>query len=175
MASVLKVDTLQKPDGSTPTAADLGIDVAGSVVQVKHHTWTGEESVSVVNTWTDINSSSFTYTPKYANSSLIIMATPAINRNNNSSGSQGGCSYRIVVDNVAQGLQTDYHELYMNTGTGSTVDIYHRPLKTVGYALSSANPINIKIQLAQYANGGFSKVNQSSKWQSEITVLEIAQ
>jgi hypothetical protein len=31
MASILKVDTLQKPDGSTPTAADLGLDVSGSV------------------------------------------------------------------------------------------------------------------------------------------------
>jgi hypothetical protein len=36
MASILKVDTLQKPDGSTPTAADLGVAYeAGQVVQSK--------------------------------------------------------------------------------------------------------------------------------------------
>ena len=34
MSSIIRVDTLQKPDGSTPTAADLGIDVSGSVIQV---------------------------------------------------------------------------------------------------------------------------------------------
>jgi len=35
MASILKCNAIQLPDGSTPTAADLGIDVAGTVIAVK--------------------------------------------------------------------------------------------------------------------------------------------
>jgi hypothetical protein len=44
MSSIIRVDTLQKPDGSTPTAADLGIDVsagdlpAGTIVQTQYVT-----------------------------------------------------------------------------------------------------------------------------------------
>ena len=34
MTSILKVDTLQKADGATPTAADLGINTTGNLLQV---------------------------------------------------------------------------------------------------------------------------------------------
>ena len=34
MTSIIKVDTLQKANGATPTAADLGINVTGTVLQV---------------------------------------------------------------------------------------------------------------------------------------------
>lgn len=46
MASILKVDTLQKPDGSTPTAADLGLDVAGSVVGYAYNEITANINVT---------------------------------------------------------------------------------------------------------------------------------
>ena len=78
MASILKVSQLQKPDGSTPTAADLGIDVAGSVVQVVQNLQAGDISISssAVN---DPNSASWTstgisasITPKYADSKILV-------------------------------------------------------------------------------------------------------
>lgn len=34
MTGILKVDTIQKNDGSVPTAADLGLNVTGAVLQV---------------------------------------------------------------------------------------------------------------------------------------------
>lgn len=36
MSSILKVDTIQTTAGATPTAKDLGLNVAGSVVQIGH-------------------------------------------------------------------------------------------------------------------------------------------
>ena len=37
MTSIIKVDTLQKANGATPTAADLGINTTGNVLQVVHN------------------------------------------------------------------------------------------------------------------------------------------
>jgi hypothetical protein len=73
MASILKVDTLQKPDGSTPTAADLGIDVAGSVVQVQHTTYSIAMSYADTN-WNTSNLS-ITLTPKLNNSKFLLVWT----------------------------------------------------------------------------------------------------
>ena len=70
MASILKVDTLQKPDGSTPTAADLGIDVAGSVVQVV----TSSNTTPVSNTSNDFIATgwNFSITPKHSTSKVKV-------------------------------------------------------------------------------------------------------
>ena len=76
MASILKVDKIQLPDGSAPTASDLGVDVSGSVVQVKEQ---------IIDSGFQTTSSSFvatgvsiSITPKYANSKIIFMADPQI-------------------------------------------------------------------------------------------------
>jgi hypothetical protein len=44
MASIIKVDTIQHSDGSAPTMAELGLDVSGSILQVKSSTFTGVQS-----------------------------------------------------------------------------------------------------------------------------------
>ena len=71
MASILKVDTLQLPDGSTPTAADLGIDVAGSVVQQVEY-YTTDQWNTTSSTYSPTNLS-VSITPKYADSKMLIM------------------------------------------------------------------------------------------------------
>ena len=76
MASILKVDQLQKPDGSTPTAADLGIDVtsgdmpAGSVIQLQSSSFGSRVSGSS-GSWYDIGLST-TITPTSASSKVYI-------------------------------------------------------------------------------------------------------
>ena len=73
MASILKVDQLQKPDGSTPTAADLGIDVAGSILQVQQGQYGSNENFSVgagaSSVWFGLSGS---ITTKQANSKLKV-------------------------------------------------------------------------------------------------------
>lgn len=73
MASILKVSQLQKPDGSTPTAADLGIDVAGSVVQVV----TASDGTTNITGSSTFIEGGFTLniTPKYANSIILLSYT----------------------------------------------------------------------------------------------------
>ncbi len=72
MSSILKVDTIQTSSGSTPTVADLGINVTGNVLQVKHHTIDpGSQSTS--STSLVDNGLNITITPKAASSSFLIM------------------------------------------------------------------------------------------------------
>lgn len=70
MASVLKVDQLQKPDGSTPTAADLGLDVSGSVVQVVSNYSTGGSGTTSTS-WTEVQAF-INVTPKKSDSILVV-------------------------------------------------------------------------------------------------------
>jgi hypothetical protein len=100
MASILKVDTLQKPDGSTPTAADLGIDVsagdmpAGTIVQTQFVTpcrtvdgWGADDygaSYSLV-AWTTpqagSNAYQITYNPILADSKVRVTVAGTVHGN----------------------------------------------------------------------------------------------
>lgn len=75
MSSIIKVDQIQKADGSTPTAGDLGLNTAGSVLQIVQNTY---------STWTTTTSTSWgstgltcTITPKFLTSELLIHITVA--------------------------------------------------------------------------------------------------
>lgn len=73
MASILKVDQIQTPSGTAPTAADLGLDVAGSVIQVTQGQYGTNENFSVSqNTsapWCGLTGS---ITTKQANSKIKV-------------------------------------------------------------------------------------------------------
>ena len=47
MTSIIKVDTLQKANGATPTAADLGINTTGTVLQVVSGSTSSEHQIQV--------------------------------------------------------------------------------------------------------------------------------
>jgi hypothetical protein len=100
MASILKVDTLQKPDGSTPTAADLGIDVAGSVIQVQTVSKTDHQTFNV-STWTDASSLTINFTPKSANSNILVLVTLFLGQNGGN-----GSFWRVAKDGVATTVGT---------------------------------------------------------------------
>lgn len=73
MTSILKVDTIQTAAGGTPTVADLGIDIAGSVVQIHTAYFTGTDGFAYsTNARTLINLLQTSFTPKYATSKLVI-------------------------------------------------------------------------------------------------------
>jgi len=70
MTSIIKVDTLQKANGATPTAADLGINTTGNTLQTIY---------SEYATYGSSTSTSFfamplsaTITPKFSNSKILV-------------------------------------------------------------------------------------------------------
>ena len=56
MSSILKVDQIQLSNGTTPTAGDLGLDISGTPVQIKHFKLTASGTTAAVNTWIEASS-----------------------------------------------------------------------------------------------------------------------
>lgn len=98
MTSILKVDTIQTAAGGVPTAADLGLNIGGSVVQfasaLKENPHTTTSSA-----WSDVGSWSINFTPKYADSTIRVTASYI------SFSAQGwaGANIRLVVGGVVYG------------------------------------------------------------------------
>tara|TARA_Y100000385_G_scaffold287105_1_gene350565 strand:- start:2947 stop:3492 length:546 start_codon:yes stop_codon:yes gene_type:complete len=73
MASILKVDTIKKVDDSVPTVADLGINVTGSVLQVKQAILTTSSSANIEG-WYDLTGLSVAITPTSTSSKILVQA-----------------------------------------------------------------------------------------------------
>jgi hypothetical protein len=70
MTSIIKVDTLQTAAGGVPTAADLGLNVTGSVLQVHY----AKLSTAVAASAASYDVITTTFTPKSATSTLLVEA-----------------------------------------------------------------------------------------------------
>jgi len=80
MTSILKVDNIQKANGSTPTAGDLGINTTGSVLDVYQDT---SITQSGANNTTSYNSTGLflTITPKSSSSKFLLSFNGAVHNN----------------------------------------------------------------------------------------------
>lgn len=74
MTSILKVDTLQTAAGGVPTAADLGINTTGSVLQVVSDTVTAPSTISPGTTFTAYPNLAATITPTSTSSKIYVSA-----------------------------------------------------------------------------------------------------
>lgn len=76
MASIIKVDQIQTAAGGTPTAADLGINTSGNVLQVQ--TGTTSTVFSTSSTSFVATNMSVVITPKYATSKILITVNGSV-------------------------------------------------------------------------------------------------
>lgn len=98
MSSILKVDTIQTAAGGTPTAADLGLNVSGSVLQVVSATKTDTFSSSTANVFTDISGLNVSITPTSTSSKIMVFVSVQ--------GVNGGTNayFRLVRNSTAVGV-----------------------------------------------------------------------
>ena len=81
MTGVLKVDAIQKTDGTTPTAGDLGINDTDTVIGFnKNVTSTAYSGSSGTEAYTGLSA---TYTPKASNSKILITLTISVGTTGN--------------------------------------------------------------------------------------------
>ena len=92
MTSIIKVDTLQTAAGGVPTVADLGLNVTGSVLQVKQAVKTNTQSSQGFN-FVDASGLSVTITPRSSDSMFLV-------------------SFRLI-------LSADYYASYMRLMRGA--------------------------------------------------------
>lgn len=75
MTSILKVDQIQNSAGNTPTAADLGLNVTGSVLQIASGYNSTQYSGTTTGAW--VNAFTFSISNVQAGSKLLIEFDPA--------------------------------------------------------------------------------------------------
>ena len=117
MTSILKVDTIQTAAGGTPTAADLGLNVSGSIVQTQHVTpcrrvsGFGENNTGVTlstGTWT---------TPTYGSNPYQITYNALLSNS----------SVRVTVSGTTHGLGSNWVGLHQDRILSSSGDTYRWP------------------------------------------------
>ena len=122
MASILKVDQIQLPDGSAPTASDLGLNDAGRIInQETRLTPATSLNAGTSDVWYTVFT--FTYTPVSDTSNIVIeLHTDAINGSASSSYVKAG----IFVDGTLvsfaqnQGRSFSYTSQFQKALYGNT-------------------------------------------------------
>ena len=162
MTSILKVSTIQNTAGGAPTAADLGLNVTGSVLQVVQ----GEQSGTQTNTSTsyvDITGLSASITPTSTSSKILVQWSV-----NGYVPSNNGI---VVVP--ARGST----RFYYNSGNAyefwaGSSQLHFRT--TNQYLDSPATTSSITYQMQMMTTGGASTQVGSYSYPMTITLMEIA-
>ena len=169
MASIIKVDTIQTAAGGTPTAADLGLNTTGSVLQVVQ----GEHSAEQDTTSTSFVSTGLTatITPSSTSSKIYIQVALACSGPYESAGGGATAIYRIW-DGTSALIQTahrvnDYGNSGMFSFTNHAINYLHSP--------STTSAITYRVD-HKFVDGEASRVFNDSGGGSKgtITLIEIA-
>ena len=119
MSSILKVDAIQKADGTTPTAGDLGLNTSGTVLQVKHAKTFTSRSITATS-WSSHPESTLTITPKSSTSKMFIAMGY---HQNTPDGEQHGVGLFVAFNggsfNQLNSADSNFNEVVRNT-TGGT-------------------------------------------------------
>ena len=165
MTSIIKVDTLQKANGGTPTAADLGINTTGNVLQV----------VSVASTaTTTTQSGSFvstgctaSITPKFNNSKILIII------NGGMEGFAGGgatevSSWKIFRGSTQVETSDSGKRIYLESNK-------YVPLTTVFLdSPATTSSTTYTLHMKRFAGSGTVSWNRDGIQTTTITLMEIA-
>ena len=168
MASIIKVDTIQKPDGTAPTLEDLSIDKAGTPIGSAYKYQNSLISLTAVDTWVDVTGSSFTYTPKEVGSLILLEASTHCYVNLTG---WSNVAIRLLVDgtSVSHSANNSSHYGYANyndRGMGYAVDLGT-------YTTTSTSAITVKAQVKKLQGSGTPQINNYGY--GFIKLTEIAQ
>jgi microcystin-dependent protein len=144
---------------------------AGSVVQVGRYGWTNETSVNGSGAgWVSATNSSYTFTPQFSNSTILIQFEWAMAPYHPGQ-TYAGMSCRGLWGGSVVTVQGQTHEVYV--ATGSNADLYSRTVKSISFTANTTNPTAITTQIAVYLATTNGRLNQSANWASYYTVWEI--
>jgi hypothetical protein len=168
MTSIIKVDTLQTAAGGVPTASDLGIGVAGTVLQVLQGPYQNRVNFNLSLTTGSTIYSAPTITPTSANSKILIMAQHSTEKATDN----GSYVYTSIYEGNTQLAANGYSGSLANAH-GYQVSRWSRQSAAGSflYDVTSTSALNFHIKCS-----GGSDVN-TSNWYfygCAITLMEIA-
>ena len=115
MTSIIKVDQIQTAAGSTPTAADLGINTTGTVLKTHYMKSPNDTQVAVTTgSWNTIDTLSVT-TIGTSSRLVIFFDTGQFVK----SSANANAGFRFLVDNVPIVLNTEFGHHHWHIGYGS--------------------------------------------------------
>jgi len=156
MTSILKVSTIQNTAGGAPTAADLGLNVAGSVVQIVQAINTAQQTIATGaadnSTFTDI-SLSLSITPASVSSKIYLMASVSVGQYSNGFNISLGLFRGSTI--VGAGLTSGIDTFAANTSWRSFNE-YAMAQLPINFLDSPATTSAITYAVKCNANGGSS-------------------
>ena len=171
MTSRLLVD---KIEGKT-TSGTIQMP-SGHVVQTKLHSFNDETEIASTS-FTDCTGSSFTFTPKFASSKLIIRFDANFYIYRDVNGQGGTIELNVDGSRVGDPVDATGYEHYYSLTTTTAINMVIVATKQVQIDASNTNAKTIKLQARAYvtSNNGKVEVNEAGNHTSTITVQEIAQ
>ena len=179
MAGTLSVQKIQGlASSATPTTVEIAtghvLNAPGHVIQFVQHKW-NNQTTTTSESYVDVTSSSFNFTPKLASSKLYIKTSCSITINR--SQSAGYAVFKIVHDGNDVDAPSDRYEIGLNAGGASSIGLYSRAEKSGYVDASNTNARAIKLQTAVNASSSSGQIrfNVNDYFYSYIDVMEIAQ
>jgi len=168
MASILKTDKIEGV-----TASGTVQMPPGHVVQTAFQKFTTTTTLNSSSN-ADIGGSSFTFTPKFSSSLLILSCSVCVNiyRGNINQ----GCTINFNVDGSNIDYTGESHEILHSVPSGNT-NGYVRFQKEASLSASNTNAKTVKLNGRPYQTGssGVAVINPSSYFTSSVKIQEIAQ
>lgn len=176
MTGILKVDTIQRNDGSTPTAADLGLNIAGSIVQVvstvsSNNGVSNPTQIIATTTYTEWASLATSITKKVTSSKIICVSSIMLGLT-----AAQWSRFKVLRNNSTQIWETS---TYDNAAYGSGIEN-----KSIYNFIDDTSAISAGTQLTYnfYASGSGASNNIQLNWlnatgtasTSSIMLMEIA-
>ena len=165
MTSIIKVDQIQTLAGAAPTAADLGINVTGSVLQVVEANFTSNNvtsSTSYVATYITAS-----ITPTSSNSKILVVVYTGVDTNNTTRVVHYTL-YRNNTTNLALHATSDYMGLATNNAGRVMCPI------TVSYTDSPNTTSSVTYTLYHKSAGSYQTEVPGTFQTQQITLMEIA-
>jgi len=148
---------------------------AGSVIQTAYKSLHSILTINSTGTWTDLTDASITFTPKQADSTLLIDAVTHVFVDGNS-GDWESAQTRIVVGSDAQTVTGEnagsLFGVAIRDASNDDIRMMAYEVKSWEYDVSSTNAVTVKIQAqASYLMGG---VSLNSYGSGSLRIMEIA-
>ena len=174
MASILKVDQIQTAAGGTPTAADLGINTTGNVLQVVRGVYSTTTEITT-NSYVDTGLTA-TITPKSASSRILALGNiKGLLQSNN--GQDVGAGFKILRGATTEIYGSNVNYEYYFFGSSGTIN-WRGSMNFNGEDAShnSTTALTYKVQVGGYnADDANTQVYiHQSGCDSTLTLIEIA-
>jgi hypothetical protein len=161
--SSLQVDSISSMGGGH-------VDGAGKVVQCVYHQW-NDITTTTSSAFSGVIGSKISFTPKFANSLLVIIYDFALGVEFVSGTPQLGAAAQILYNGVSIQPVNAVLELY----TTATSTVFVRQTKINSIVAGGTSAADIELQfVARYTTGNLVTINNSSN-RSNLLVQEIAQ